>query len=498
MTVRPAAILLCAALCAAGTARADDEQRPAEEQKVAPSAFEKAEPEPVMHWGEGDGRSYWIPLVDIVFYEALQNLFNRTVVGGTDYDTNWGTFRDNVRGRWVFDNDPFVINQAGHPYQGSLYHTFARSAGIGYWGSLGYALFGSLLWETAGETTPPSINDQFTTAFGGSFFGETLFRLSSLTLERGHAAPGFWRELAAAFISPATGFNRLAYGSRFDGVFRSRDPAVYTRWQLGANLNASVQSNVDLSTTTGGSPVPQGYDRGEVISDFTVAYGLPGKPEYRYDRPFDYFDFQFTAASSNALENVVARGLLAGSGYGAGSSYRGVWGLFGTYDYIAPQIFRISSTGLAAGNVGQWWLSRTTALQSEVLLGAGYASAGIVQGRDERDYHHGIAPQGMVALRLILNDRAALDLTGSDWYVTDRASEESGGSENIARGHAGLTVRVHGLHGVTLRYTFSQREADYVGERGTRQSVGAVSLAYTYLGHRWFGAVDWRPEAQDK
>ena len=42
-----------------------------------------------------------------------------------------------------------------------------------------------------------------------------------------HARDGspFWRETSAAAISPSTGFNRLAFGKRFDAVFNSHDPA---------------------------------------------------------------------------------------------------------------------------------------------------------------------------------------------------------------------------------------------------------------------------------
>jgi hypothetical protein len=36
--------------------------------------------------------------------------------------------------------------------------------------------------------------------------------------------------------------------------------------------------------------------------DYYLACGLPGKDGYTYDRPFDYFDVQFTAVSSN---NVI-------------------------------------------------------------------------------------------------------------------------------------------------------------------------------------------------
>ena len=93
------------------------------------------------------------------------------------------------------------MNQFAHPYQGSMYHGFARSAGLNYWESLLYTNVGSFLWETGGETTPPSINDQIASGIGGSFFGEALFRMASLVLEGDGEKPGFWRELGATMIS---------------------------------------------------------------------------------------------------------------------------------------------------------------------------------------------------------------------------------------------------------------------------------------------------------
>ena len=77
-------------------------------------------------------------------------------------------------------------------------------------------------------------------------------------------------------------------------------------------------------------------------------YGIPGKPGYRYDRPFDYFNFQVTASSANGFENLMTRGLLVGKDYELGPDYRGIYGLYGSYDYIAPQTFRVSSTGALA------------------------------------------------------------------------------------------------------------------------------------------------------
>ena len=82
------------------------------------------------------------------------------------------------------------------------------------------------------------MNDQVASGIAGSFFGEPLFRMASLLLESGTGGPpGLWRELGAALISPALAPNRLVYGQRFAPVFRSFDPAVFTRVYVGANVS---------------------------------------------------------------------------------------------------------------------------------------------------------------------------------------------------------------------------------------------------------------------
>ncbi len=487
--------LLLLALLIPVSGFAEDPKLDSTSQKIAPTAFADENPKPVLHYGEGDGKSYLVPALDIAGFLFLLNQYDRYFLDDDVFHSNFSSFKENLSGGWVSDSDPFSINQFMHPYAGSMYHGFARSAGLDYWSSLGYSAAGSLFWELAGETSPPSINDQFTTGFGGTILGEPLYRMASLLLESGQGKPGFWRELGAAALSPATGFNRLAYGKRFKGVFRSHDPAVFTRLQLGVNLTNSVTSNVNRNPNTDEKEIPQSYQKGEPIADFTISYGLPGKSGYTYTRPFDYFNFQFTAAGSNVFENIISRGLLYGTDYSVGDNYRGVWGLYGMYDYIAPQIFRVSTTAAGLGSTAQWWLSKRVALQGTALAGVGYGSAGTIDGVGERDYHSGITPQGLLASRLIFADRASLDLELRDYYVSGLAASESNGAENIIRGVATLTVRVYNLHGITLRHTVSQRDAHYSNLEDTRQTVGAVSIGYTYLGQTRFGAVDWRSKS---
>lgn len=470
---------------------------------VAPPAF-AAEPEPIplpALWAalQGDPlapvpgepkpdssaeiearKSYLIPALEIVGFDVLVNLANRHTTG-KDYHSNFSSIRRNLHHSWVVDDDPFSVNQFWHPYQGSMYHGFARSAGLDFWESAAYTFLGSALWEIAGETTPPSRNDQIASGVAGAFLGEALFRMANLLLERGGDAPPLWREVGAALISPAMGFNRLAFGDRFKTIFPSHDPVYYSRLGLGAS--ATTQNEPGTSTQ---------LKRNEAQIDFSMDYGLPGKPGYIYKRPFDYFTAQVTASSANGFENILTRGLLYGTEYGFGADYRGIWGLYGSYDYIAPQLFRVSSTALSLGTTGQWWLTDALALQGSALFGTGYAGVGTLHGTNATDYHYGVAPQALVALRLIFGDTASLDFLGREYFVSRIAAASTGGHDNIVRADTALTVRIYRQHAIALKYTWSRRDATFPDLGDTSQTRGTIGIFYTYLGHDRFGAVDWR------
>jgi hypothetical protein len=449
---------------------------------------------PVLSWGEGNGKSYWIPAVEILGFEALLNVYGRITdpnlvdaqysEGHKVYSVTPSTaWKHLTKGRWGFDGDSFMVNQIQHPYQGAVYQGFARSAGLGFWPSAAYTFLGSFVWEVAGETTRPSANDQVASGIGGSFLGEPLFRLSSLILEDGKDHPGFWRELGAAVISPPTGFNRLVFGDRFKGVFPSHNPATFTRLRFGTSLTDHLVGFSDNNV-----------DRYEATADYSLSYGLPGKDGYTYDRPFDYFHFEFTAVSGKSgFENVMTRGLLFGKKYEAGDDYRGVWGLYGSFDYISPQVFRVSSTTLSLGTTGQWWLTRAVALQGSALAGIGYGAGGTVHSTGERDYHYGGAGNGLLAARLIFGDKAMIDVTGREYYISGLGATQTDGSERIFRGNASFTVSVYKRHALGIQYVMSRRDASSPNNPGSHQTVGTWSLAYNFLGDSRFGAVEWRP-----
>jgi hypothetical protein len=425
-------------------------------------------------------KSYAIPAAEIIGFDFLLNRYNRRFSGSTDYDVSGASIRRNLRGPWVVDNDPFSINQFAHPYQGSIYHTAARSAGLGYWESSGYAFLGSVWWEITGEQTPPSRNDQIASGIAGSFLGEPLYRMARLMLNRRSEVPYAWRAWGAAAVSPSYGFNRLVFGDRFESSFDDHDPIYYARLRIGANRGVrgtEAADNVERNT-------------GEI--DFAMDYGLPGSPGYTYTRPFDYFNFRAAATSANGIEIVSSRGLLVGTDYAVGANYRGVWGLYANYDYLAPQLFHLSTTAVSIGTTGQGWARESLALQGTLMAGLGYSAASAWRPTaDDRDYHYGVAPRIGVSMRAIAGSTVSFDLDAQKYFM-GRIANRGAGADDVSRVDAALTWRVHGRHAIGVKYAWSHRHANFPVAPDRVQTVAAVGVYYTLLGLDTFGTVDWR------
>lgn len=423
-------------------------------------------------------KSYGAAAMEILGFQVLLNRFDRAYFGN-EYAVSMGSIRRNLRTSWVEDRDSFEINQMGHPYQGSVYFGIARSNGLTFWESLGYSFAGSAVWEIAGETTPPSRNDQITTSFGGAFLGEALYRMANLVLEQGDGLSPPWREAAAALVSPPLGFNRHVGQGRRAQLWASHDPAIFSRFELGASIAA--HGNV------GPSLVPK---RNEAAADFAMEYGLPGKPGYTYRRPFDYFLFRMRM-SNDGVESLASRGLLFGAPYESGASVRGIAGLYGSYDYLSPQQFRVASTGLSLGTNMQWRMAERVALQGHASAGFGYTSTGTVRASSGQQYTYGVAPQAMLMLRLICGDKLVFDLASRGFFDGKLARPETSSTDGVIRGDASVTYKVSGPHALTLKYITSRRRFSFPGVTQTQQRLDTVGLYYTYQLGRGTGIVNW-------
>jgi hypothetical protein len=451
---------------------------------VAPPVVPQPAPAPAAAEASKAAAGYTVPALEIITFDFLLSRYNRHFSGTSDYDVSGASLRRNLRGAWVTDNDPFKINQFAHPYQGSLYHGAGRSTGLSYWQASALTFAGSAWWEITGENTPPSRNDQVASGIAGSFLGEPLFRIAHLLLNGRSDTPYAWRQWAAAAVSPPLGLNHLLYGSRFDAAFDDHEPMYFGRLHVGG----THATKVEFAT-------PVNFKRDALQIDFALDYGLPGKPGYTYTRPFDYFSVQAMLSSANGVENLSTRGLLVGTDYALGDNYRGIWGLYANYDYLAPQIFHVSTTSLSLGSTAQWWASKDVALQGTALAGIGYSAASTARGTaNEREYHYGMAPRIGLALRLIGADRVSADISAR-LVSLGRVNNRAAGSDDITRVDSALTWRISGKHAVGVNYVWSHRAARYAVADGNQQTLGSVGIYYTLLGRDGLGAIDWRAPA---
>jgi hypothetical protein len=426
--------------------------------------------------GGGGHRSYVLPLIEIVAMDAGINVGGRLLVDRASFTVTPASIRRNLRGPWVVDEDPFQINQFGHPYQGGMYHGIARSNGLGYWPSVGYTFAASALWEIAGEATPPSRNDQIASGVAGSFLGEPLFRISRLLLERADQGPGMWRGLASVLASPPTGINHALVGAPAGSFTPDAVPFSDIRVQIGATAVATGRSPSDVSLTSHQLEVALSMD-----------YGYPGKASYRHERPFDYFRID-SSLSSEGLERLTTRGLIAGGDY-EGGRIAGIWGLYGTYDYFAPDDFRFSSTAFTFGTTLQTQLSESLVMQGSGLVGGGYAATVAVDRTDDDDYHYGLAPQALANVRVIAGRRTALDVTARQYFVSARGGFATGQSDRIFVGDASLAIRLYRRHAVGLSFQLARRDSDFTNRPDHVQRRSRVGAFYTFLGSGGFGAV---------
>ena len=90
---------------------------------------------------------------------VLLSTFNRFILRADYAQISPESIYDNLTHCWVWDNDEFVVNQLGHPYQGSFYFAAGRANDFNFYESIGFALLGSVTWEYFAETERQSVND---------------------------------------------------------------------------------------------------------------------------------------------------------------------------------------------------------------------------------------------------------------------------------------------------------------------------------------------------
>jgi hypothetical protein len=423
-------------------------------------------------------KNYWLPALEITGWNIIQNRWSYYFGDTPVYDVSWETWKKSFSS-WWWDGDQFSTNGFAHPYMGNLYYNMARSLGLSFWESAGYAFAGSLEWELFGETEGPSYNDQITTPWGGTVFGEVFWRLSNRVLDAGGSNPSFWHEFGALALNPAAGFNRIIYGNKYRPNDLNAEP-FHGEFKLYAGLAGESYTR---DSGYHGSGVPVGVA-------VHLVNGVPGT-DFRVRKPFDFFDAQFNlTVAKNSLETsrfmtFMLRGALLAWSYGDAPS-RGIHGLYTNYDYIAPAIYRVESCNAGYGTDGQvdWG---TWALQGHAFAGLGFGSAGFGEVKNLRDYHFGAQAVAQLEGNLFYQDTVRLNVRAREYFTGGKVTDALNTYEDINYATAQLLWRVTGRHAVGVEGLTSRRNAFYPATETEPESriyskISTFSVLYSMLG----------------
>jgi hypothetical protein len=300
---------------------------------------------------------WYVPAAKVVLSDATNWAINRFVFHFDFANISAKTWQYNLTHGWEWDNDHFGTNFIGHPYSGSLYFNIARSNGYSYWGSIPYAIEGSLIWEYFGENTKPSKNDIINTPFSGLLLGEILYRISSNVLDdRATGANRVWREILAAVISPQRALNRLAQGK----TFRHTTKEVYQKEPLNITFSGGIHKINDNNKF--------GTGQTNGVFDLQFDYGDPF--EVRNRKPFDVFRFRTESSfglSKKIVGNVLGYGILFGKNVVKGENGLLVGG-FQYFDYWNNKVFELGSLGFGAGIISKIPVRKKSGLYSSLHL----------------------------------------------------------------------------------------------------------------------------------
>ena len=250
-------------------------------------------------------KHFWRAGTEWFLAQAFPATFNRFITKDPYSYISFKNFIDHQRfSAWDWDDNQFTTNQIDHPYHGQIYFNAFRSNGYNFYQSSIATLAGSYIWETAGETQSPSINDLVNTTFGGIILGEMTHRVSRNILARsrnGHNVIG--NEIVALFVNPVNSLNRLLdgkWGKRVDDYYRA-DSSV---------ISAEIDAGFRRFDAKEGDFLSRGKNSFYTRLRFKYSNG-----DHNYKRPFDQFSVNLEAGSGDStfINAINVHALLYGA-----------------------------------------------------------------------------------------------------------------------------------------------------------------------------------------
>jgi hypothetical protein len=433
-------LTLAAAVWPGSTASAqpDSEQEHKEpEYRAAPT---DAEDLPVKQ------KSYLVPAFEIVLGNAA--IFTGAYLAGMDWaHVGVDTTKDHLSGGWAWDDDAYSTNQIGHPLSGSFAFSTARSTGHGFWVSGIYAFGGSMLWELV-ENETPSTNDMITTPIGGMFIGEAMHRFSRALLYKGYGKPTWIRRTAASIIDPVGAINRGTWG---DAWAKTIPPALNAHFAVGWQQPTHM-----FGAEHGGD--------GQLHVEAFVEHGLMGDRAFQPRYPLDHFTLQGAIdTSTDELEALLyVRGMLIGSPL-RGDEFRGMYGLFGGYDYNSNHFVRASMLGVGPGGTAEYRIGeRGYVAGTAAAYLVPYGAAGGVNELEGpmNDHHDGPGMSQLVELQAGQRGLWNLKSTTRVYEIRGRVVGDDA-NELVATTTVGGRFQFKAHQAIGVESTYSYRRASF-------------------------------------
>ena len=244
--------------------------------------------------------SFAIPALEIVSFDLLLSNFNRATSGSHDYDVSWHSIEHNLRGPVGGRQRP-VQRQPVRPSRTRARSITARplSLGLSYWQASALHLRRQrLVGDHRREDAAVAATTRSPAASPAASSASRCFAWRIWCGDHSDL-PALARRGPRRAISPPVGFNRLAFGDalrRASSTTTTRSTTAGCTWARNRVTSARLRArSTDVQDAT------------TAQVDYAMDYGLPGKPGYTYNRPFDYFNFEAALSSANGVENADLR-----------------------------------------------------------------------------------------------------------------------------------------------------------------------------------------------
>lgn len=363
------------------------------------------------------GRASW----QLMTAQVIPWSFNYFIRDAEFAKISWESIGQNLKlSSWEWDDNNFKTNQFAHPYHGNLYYSAFRSNGYNFWQSAPAAFAGSLIWEIAGETHPPSPNDFINTSLGGISLGEMTYRLSNSIVN--NKQRGFKRQTQEVFgflINPMNGFNRILDGRwgkvHFGPVDTSRIP---------------LSGTIDFGGRRFGERIKDVLTKGD--NEFYMRARLQYGNMYEATKvPFHNFNITVEAGAGDSayLNTVQVNGAITQWIKKETDNSRHFYTITMNYDYLNNSSFSYGGQSFNFKLLSQWNRQRKTKYFSNV--GAGIIVLAAVPDDylyygEGRNYNFGPGVSIAAGGGININDKftASVNYRGG-WFITVNGNESS-------------------------------------------------------------------------